>query len=466
MPTGMLTEQEAHAIYEQGREAVVFALMKLSRDRADLAERLGRHQGAKASTPSAMVPVYEKAAVHRGSKIPGRKEGHPGVRRASPVRIDRREEHKLDRCRKCGKELSPKPTRTRVRIIEEIPEIQPVVSEHTIHASYCSNCKEIVEPVVPDALPGSTIGHHLLALSAWLHYGLGQTLSQIVSVFNFHLQFRISEGGLVQMWGRLQEILYAWYEQIGEQAKNSAVLHADETGWRVAGVTHWLWCFTTQAVTYYMIDRSRGESALKKFFTEAFEGTLITDFWAPYERVKAAFRQKCLAHLFRELEKVLIRNRSPGWLAFCKKLKRLLKDTLRLRKRQDVPPEEYASRRARFDARLDEIIGQAWDDADARRLVKRLAKYREDLFRFLDDPNVPPDNNHAEREIRPAVIIRKNSLCNRSEEGAEVQAVLMSVYRTLKLRGVDPIRAIASALRQYVRTGVLPPLPTAPASLG
>jgi len=246
-----------------------------------------------------------------------------------------------------------------------------------------------VEPIVADALPGATIGHNLLALTAWLHYGLGQTLSQIVSVLNFHLQFQISEGGLVAMWRRLQEILYAWYEQIGEEAKKAGVLHADETGWRVAGVTHWLWCFTSNAVTYYLIDRSRGLPALKKFFTEAFEGTLITDFWGAYKRVKAAFRQKCLAHLFRELEKVLVRNRSPGWLEFCKKLKRLLKDTLRLRKREDVSPEQYASRRARFDVRLDEILAHPWDDPDARRLVKRMRKYRDELFRFLDDPTVP-----------------------------------------------------------------------------
>lgn len=56
------------------------------------------------------------------------------------------------------------------------------------------------------------------------------------------------------MWRRLQEILYAWYEQIGQEAKTAGVLHADETGWRVAGVTHWLWCFTTRAVTYYLSD--------------------------------------------------------------------------------------------------------------------------------------------------------------------------------------------------------------------
>jgi uncharacterized protein (UPF0297 family) len=55
--------------------------------------------------------------------------------------------------------------------------------------------------------------------------------------------------------------------------------------------------------------------------------------------------------------------------------------------------------------------------------------------------------------------MRKNSLCNRSENGANVQAIMMSLYRTLKLRGLDPLDTIVAALREYVSTGVLPPLP-------
>ncbi len=61
--------------------------------------------------------------------------------------------------------------------------------------------------------------------------------------------------------------------------------------------------------------------------------------------------------------------------------------------------------------------------------------------------------------IPPAVILRKISQSNRSEKGAAVQAVLMSVYRTLKPRGDEPLATIASALRAYLTRGELPPLP-------
>ena len=92
-----------------------------------------------------------------------------------------------------------------------------------------------------------------------------------------------------------------------------------------------------------------------------------------------------------------------------------------------------------------------------RRLAARLLKYSDQLFTFLDKPEVPYDNNLAERMIRPAVILRKNCQGNRSEQGAAVQAVLMSVYRTLKLRGHDPWTPSSGPCEP---TGQLPPLPT------
>ncbi len=58
-----------------------------------------------------------------------------------------------------------------------------------------------------------------------------------------------------------------------------------------------------------------------------------------------------------------------------------------------------------------------------------------------------------------AVILRKNSQSNRSDRGAATQAVLMSVYRTLRLRGLNPTKTLADALRTYLLTGRLPALP-------
>jgi hypothetical protein len=351
---------------------------------------------------------------------------------------------------------------SRRRIIEDIPaEITPVVTEHTIPRYWCPQCRDTVEPVVPDALPGSTIGLRVVVLSAWLHYLLGVTLAQILDVFDFHLHFQLTAGGLVQMWRRLREILLAWYLEIQAQALDSAVLHADETGWRVNGTTHWLWCFTTADLTYYLIDRSRGSPALKKFFKKEFAGVLVTDFWSAYNAVVAAQKQKCLPHLLRDLKRTQHYHKPGGdWPAFSKQLKRLIRDALRLSKRRrELSAERFAARRRRLEERLHGLLAQPWEDRHARRLVKRLRRHRSELFTFLDHPEVPSDNNHGERQIRPAVLVRKNSYANGSADGAETQAVLMSVFRTLKQRGHNPVSATIDAVRTYLQTGKLPPLP-------
>ena len=451
-----LTEEQARALFHSGEEAVVFALLELTKQLAE-----ARSPSIKPSTPSGMIAPYEKpSAKRRGKKSPGAKPGHPGSRRQTPTRIDRRVEHRAETCPDCGSQLS-RCDETRTRYTEDIPEIQPEVTEHTIHRDWCPNCKKKVEPPVTEALPGSTLGLRVLVLAAWLHYALGNTLSQIVEVFNFHLWLKITPGGLIQMWYRLQEILFSWYEQIHQEALQSSVLHGDETGWRTDGKTRWLWCFGNSNLTFYLIDKSRGSPALAKFFIEEFNGTLITDFWGAYNAVCCAARQMCLAHLLRELHETdKYKSSGPNWEAFAKKLRRLIADAIRLwRAQAELPAECSASRRKRLDARLAEMIETDWQDTNARRIQKRLRRHQHDLFTFLDQEGVPFDNNHAERSIRPAVILRKNSYGNRSERGANCQAVLMSIFRTLKQRNHDPIQTTINALKSYLATGTLPPLP-------
>jgi transposase len=453
-----LTAEEAKAIFARGEEAVVFALLELA---AQWRRSVGQCASVSSpATPSGMTPVHQKPNTPKRRGKPGRKAGHEGSRRPPPEAVHEHKEHIAPCCPHCQGRLV-RCAKTRTRYTEDIPEnIQPVVTAHVIHRDWCPHCKKSVEPRVPDALPGSQIGNRVVALSGWLHYGLGQTLDHIAEVFNSHLHFKVTAGGLVQQWHRLQAILYPWYEQIHGESLDAAVLNADETGWRVNGKGHWLWCFTAPRLTCYLIDRRRGRPAVARFFRKAFRGTLVTDFWGPYNAVVCGARQVCLAHLLRDLEHVeRYKSPSPEWPKFAKKLRRLIGDGIRLSRWEDRTLPEYASRRDRLHLRLDELMATPWEDKQAKRLLKRFRRHRNDLFTFLDNAAVPFDNNAAERAIRPAVIIRKNSYGNRSERGADAQAVLMSVYRTLKQRGHDPLETIANGLAEYLKTGKLPSLP-------
>ena len=461
---GDLSEADACRLYDFGPEAVTLVMLALARQVAR--QHAGSPPPIDPATPSGQVPVYLKPSAKKRRKRPGAKPGHPGTRRSPPDKIDRKKVHRLERCPQCDGKLQ-RSSRTRTRLIEDLLDVYELTAtEHIIHRDYCPTCKKHVEPVVPDALPRCAIGHKLVALTSWFHYGLGITISQVVSILQYHLHTKLTPGGLVAMWLRLAWILEPWYDEIGRQARASAVLHADETGWRVEGQTCWLWCFANAQTCYYMIDGTRGSPAVLAFFTETFEGTLVTDFYRVYDSVCAASRQCCFPHLLREIVRVDQQNETFAWQAFSKKLRRLLQDALRLRARSDFTPEHYASRITCLEERLDLLAAGAYADADAIRLAKRLTRHRDHLLTFLHKPEVPSSNNFDERQIRPAVLIRKISQGNRSDHGAAAQAILMSIYRTLYLRGLNPTETIAAALRTYLTTGQLPPLPDAPIAHG
>src|SRR5512147_2227067 len=179
-----LTEEPARLIYAQGADAVVFALLSLAKQLAE--KQVVVSTTPDPSAPSGQTPPYVKPTAKARAKPKGAKPGHPGHRRPTPLRVDRHEEHTLSACPKCHGPVRPCRS-SRTRIIEDIPaDITPVVTEHIIHRYWCPQCRDTVEPVVPDALPGATIGLRVVVLSAWLHYLLGVTLAQILDVFNFH----------------------------------------------------------------------------------------------------------------------------------------------------------------------------------------------------------------------------------------------------------------------------------------
>jgi len=458
--SNQLSESEAREFAACDPECTAFTLLALQQRIAQASQATGPN------TPSSAIPPHDKPTAEpkkpkRKKRKRGGQPGHAGRTRPPLAEPDRTRNHQCESCPDCGGKLK-RTGQTRTRRSEDIPEdLKPVITEDTIHRDYCPSCDKRVEPKLPDVLPRCTLGNRTLVLSAMLHFLQGLTISQIVDTFNFHLRMKVTPGGLVQMWHRLADLLFVWYEQIHQESLKSSKLHADETGWRVSGKTHWLWCFAGDESVFYMIDRSRGSPALQKFFTEAFEGTLITDFWSPYDAVVCADKQKCWPHLLRDAAAASEKHGDhPEWKSFSRRLVGVYRDAKKLQRQKSSTSEaDYDLAVGRLEQRLAKLGSESWDHPDAHRLSKRMAKYGSELLTFLWYEGVPSDNNAGERAIRPAVMIRKNSYCNHSDRGALSQSVLMSVLRTLRLRGHQPLDTILNALADYANTGIMPPLP-------
>ena len=193
-PSKPLTQEEAEAIFQLGKEAVVFVLLALS---AQIIHAQASVQEPKPETPSGMIPPYQKKTTKRKRKKRGAKRGHGGSSRNVAEATHHHEHDPLTVCPDCGTQLG-QPVARRTRQIEDIIETKPEITDHFIPRTWCPHCHKIVEPPVSDALPNGRFGHRLLALTMWLHFGLGVTIAHIVTVLKVHLHFHISGGGLVK----------------------------------------------------------------------------------------------------------------------------------------------------------------------------------------------------------------------------------------------------------------------------
>ena len=436
---------QALAILDLPREQAVSAIMSLG-EKAERWEHL-QAQGAantaiSPTTPSGMQPVYLKPRPKRRAKTPGRKAGHPGAHRPAPAHIDEFQEHTLTHCPYCAGEVGPS-IRRHTRLIEETPPVVPHVSAHTVHGHWCATCRKIVTAPVVAALPHSALGLRFVVTTAWLHYFVGVSVGNCVKIAYRSLGLTVSSGGLTQAWKHLATLLEGDYDGILQKIRHSAVLHADETGWRLNGVTCWLWAFATAQYCYYLIDPHRGTAVVTRVLGTLFPGILITDSWGAYNAIEALAKQKCYFHLFTELIKVDKLTTVRPWRCFRKKLARLLKDAVRLGEgRHTLDPLRYERRKATLHRRLDQLIALPWTDPHAQRLVKRLRRHRHEMLTFLDHAGVSPYNNHAEQQMRVAVHTRKVSQQSRSIPGAHTHAILLSLFRTADLQKLNPLDTV------------------------
>jgi transposase len=228
--------------------------------------------------------------------------------------------------------------------------------------------------------------------------------------------------------------------------RQSQVVHADETGWKVGGHTAWLWVFTNEQLTVYQIDPSRGHEVVESILGRDFAGVLVSDCFLAYDPLHYR-KAKCAAHLLRRC-KLLTESGSPVAVEFSQQLASLLRGGIKLKERQArLSPHGYRVACGKLEAALDRLLERHYRQPDTARFAKLLRKQRQYLFTFLSFAAVAPTNNIAERELRPGVIIRKTNGCNRSPAGATAHGILSSVIRTCQKQDLDFITQTRKVLQ-------------------
>ena len=210
---------------------------------------------------------------------------------------------------------------------------------------------------------------------------------------------------------------------------------------------------------YQVRPRHRNEE-VREVIGDDFQGVLECDRGKNYEaeELNGVKQQKCLSHLIRNTKEVEPRQCGSA-RQFPRQLRELLQHGLRLARRR--PQREEASFQqqvAALDQALDDLLlDRTLRNRDNQRLLDGIGaeQDRNNLLRFLRDPQVEPTNNRAERALRPAVIRRKVSHCSKTEPGARAFEAFLSVIQTYKQQ--SPASVSQQLFNLFSSSGPAPP---------
>lgn len=337
----------------------------------------------------------------------------------------------------------------------ELPVIpKPVVTQFNVEIAECPCCNSRFQGRHPeqtsDALGAAAnqLGPRLLALTAQLKYEYGLSFAKIKELLLALFNVKIGRATPARSAQRIADCAEPTYCQLILSLQGSKVVCVDETGWRIGRSSCWLWVFTDRTITVYVIDLSRGHEVIEKILGEKFQGTLSSDGFSAYDPVAAGDKQHCNAHLLKACSQIEA-MKSRGAVMFSRQVAAVLRAGINLHRRRDkLTPHGFNVQRGKIEAAMDRLLEKNLTDPDNARLARRLQKHRDHIFTYLYDVTgeTEPTNNAAEREIRPAVITRKNGACNRSANGAKATAILSSVIRSCKKSGKNVINTIAELL--------------------
>ncbi len=225
-------------------------------------------------------------------------------------------------------------------------------------------------------------------------------------------------------------------------ASTEGPVHADETFWTLDGDRAYFWVHTTQDYVHFEFETTRSGQVSRAILGEDFAGTLVTDCYSGYEAQNAGAKQKCLAHLARTARdwQKLVDKRSVDF-RFFDRVVQWVKKGCYYSKTQAGWSDSTRRKHAKWLGRELTLLQRLkLKHEKAVTLQARIIKHADGWLVFVKDPCVPPTNNLAERSLRPLVIMRKICFGNRSREGGQRLAKIMSVKDTARRHGHNPLR--------------------------
>ena len=446
-PEAEFSREELIAIILELR-AIIAALQAevaaLTAENARLREELEKKGGP---------PSWAKANTPTREKQP-RKKRAKGASRKCVADADQTIEHAVDVCPKCGQTLTGGwEESTRETLVFPTEPVRVV--RHRCMARRCGVCGTVVVGH-PDPVAHGLVGQHRvdargMSLIAYWHLVCRIPLRIIQQLLQRMCSCTLSLGALRYLLDDVATRGAPDYHRLREEIRGSPVVHQDETGWRENGKNGYVWAAVTDAVRYFERHGTRSGSVPKAMLGPDFCGVVVCDGYGGYDGLGCQL-QRCWTHLLRKGHDLKTRHPDAAdaraWVEGVRAIYDDAKALIASSGYADLAEHLREARRLAFERRVLAHVQPALGSPikEQARLAKFLTRKINELFVFVHYPEVPSENNPAERAIRPLVITRKVCGGTRSEKGSKSKMILLSLLHTAHVRGLDPITSLEQML--------------------
>lgn len=429
-------------------------IIELKEENARLKEQLNTNS-KNSSLPPSRDLKRKKQSKPKSVRKPGGQPGHKGHQRAlvpieevSSVVVCRPPTH----C-DCGNQLDVLGRFERHQIYD-LPKPYYEITEYQLQTGCCRSCRRHYQGSLPAGVSRKGFGPRAQAMVSLLSskYRLSKRL--VRAWFSDVYQMPICLGSVSNVEHTVSQSLERAHEEIKAQVRGSTTIHLDETGHKESNQNGWAWIMSTQDATYFKLERSRGKKIAKELIGDFKDHIYVTDRYSAYDFLPDKNRQVCWAHLKRDFQKISERPGAPGRIG-----RKLLKayECLFTFWKTEYDPSMLAFKKPRkrlryYKAKLLRYLRQATrctHKATARTCTNILQSV-DSLWNFFEIPNVPPTNNHAERQLRPLVISKKLTFGTQSGRGSRFIERIFSVVATCKQQQKNLLAFIIDALQEWV----------------
>jgi len=424
--------EEALARERREREESVEALRLQIEELREMV--FGRKRGGGGEDDGAQPPDERHSPQKRQPRSPA------SYRRSLPKdgEVTQESFHGIDHCPDCGRVLTQ--LRESVRYLEDIvlPALSGLktVERQRIETGFCPRCRKW-RSAIPIGKQVCSLGENVRRRIVYCVTVQKQTFEDIARDLQDTFGIAVSDGEMARILAGEAAKLLPEYHDIDARIRGSPCQHLDETGWPVQaeGEGQWGWVKTASDTpdTIFRLGRSRGKGNAKALIRDRDQPT-VTDDYAAYDDC-ADTQGLCWAHPKRKFQdlaesRTLANDRQEHCRKFYEQFCTLLHDvSLIVASPYDRPlREKHAEKFRRTIADLC-----VPHPADPKKLATLKATFLANIDRYLlcvREPNIPITNNKAERSIRPLVLKRKISFGSKTQKGADIMSVLLSVCMT------------------------------------